>query len=55
MKRDHPVGTRPAPADERSGSRDNGDVTRGVRVAGDVHAVFEYIERKSDGRPTGST
>lgn len=26
-------------------------VTRGVRVAGDVHAIFEYIEPKAAGLP----
>ncbi|MFK4122939.1 hypothetical protein [Streptomyces longwoodensis] len=31
--------------------RTNGDVQRGVRVAGDVHAVFEHIEPKGDGLP----
>ncbi|GAA3760878.1 PIN domain-containing protein [Streptomyces tremellae] len=39
-------------ADRRlKGLRNNGDVTLGVRVAGDVHAVFEYIEPKSDALP----
>ncbi|GAA1150274.1 hypothetical protein GCM10009577_86940 [Streptomyces javensis] len=39
-------------ADRRlKGLRNNGDVTRGVRVAGDVHAVFEYIEPKADALP----
>ncbi|WP_439813249.1 hypothetical protein [Streptomyces sp. P9-2] len=39
-------------ADRRlKGLRTNGDVTRGVRVAGDVHAVFEHIEPKSDALP----
>ncbi|MFF4344319.1 PIN domain-containing protein [Kitasatospora sp. NPDC001540] len=40
-------------ADRRlKGLRSNGgDVTRGVRVAGDVHAVFEHIEPKSDALP----
>ncbi|MGW4047635.1 PIN domain-containing protein [Streptomyces sp. NPDC004721] len=39
-------------ADRRpKGLRNNGDVTRGVKVAGDVHAVFEYIEPKSDALP----
>lgn len=39
-------------ADRRlKGLRTNGDVTLGVRVAGDVHAVFEYIEPKSDALP----
>lgn len=39
-------------ADRRlKGLRTNGDVTTGVRVAGDVHAVFEHIEPKADGLP----
>lgn len=39
-------------ADRRlKGLRTNGDVTLGVRVAGNVHAVFEYIEPKSDALP----
>ncbi|MFJ3673808.1 PIN domain-containing protein [Streptomyces sp. NPDC090106] len=39
-------------ADRRlKGLRNNGDVTLGVRVAGDVHAIFEYIEPKSDALP----
>ncbi|MCM2517953.1 PIN domain-containing protein [Streptomyces griseoincarnatus] len=39
-------------ADRRlKGLRTNGDVTRGVRVAGDVHAVFEHIEPKADALP----
>lgn len=39
-------------ADRRlKGLRNNGDVTLGVRVAGDAHAVFEYIEPKSDALP----
>lgn len=39
-------------ADRRlKGLRTNGDVTQGVRVAGDVHAVFEYIEPTSDALP----
>ncbi|MCX4878661.1 PIN domain-containing protein [Streptomyces sp. NBC_00847] len=39
-------------ADRRlKGLRNNGDATLGVRVAGDVHAVFEYIEPKSDALP----
>ncbi|MEU3787726.1 PIN domain-containing protein [Streptomyces sp900129855] len=39
-------------ADRRlKGLRTNGDVLRGVRVAGDVHAVFEHIEPKGDGLP----
>jgi predicted ribonuclease YlaK len=33
------------------GLRHNGDVTRGVRVAGDVHVVFEHIEPKAAGLP----
>ncbi|MFI2292940.1 PIN domain-containing protein [Streptomyces niveus] len=31
--------------------RDNGDVRKGARVAGDVHVVFEHIEPRSDGLP----
>ncbi|MFH8395749.1 PIN domain-containing protein [Streptomyces sp. NPDC018036] len=39
-------------ADRRlKGLRTNGNVLRGVRVAGDVHAVFEHIEPKGDGLP----
>ncbi len=39
-------------ADRRlKGLRTNGDMRRGVRVAGDVHAVFEYLEPKGDGLP----
>ncbi|MEV6319305.1 PIN domain-containing protein [Streptomyces sp. NPDC051776] len=39
-------------ADRRlKGLRNNGDVTLGVRVTGDVHAVFEYVEPKSDALP----
>ncbi|PCG88017.1 hypothetical protein CIB93_00935 [Streptomyces sp. WZ.A104] len=39
-------------ADRRlKGLRTNGDMRRGVRVAGDVHAVFEHIEPKGDGLP----
>lgn len=39
-------------ADRRlKGLRNNGDVTLGVRVAGNVHAIFEYIEPKSDALP----
>lgn len=39
-------------ADRRlKGLRNNGDVTRGVRVAGDVHAIFEHIEPKAAGLP----
>ena len=32
--------------------RTNGDVRAGVRVAGDVHVVFEHIEPRSDQLPT---
>lgn len=32
--------------------RNNGDVRTGSRVQGDVHAVFEFIEPRSDGLPT---
>jgi rRNA-processing protein FCF1 len=40
-------------ADRRlKGLRTNGDVLAGVRVAGDVYAVFEHIEPKSDGLPS---
>jgi rRNA-processing protein FCF1 len=40
-------------ADRRlKGLRVNGDVLAGVRVAGDVYAVFEHIEPKSDGLPS---
>jgi hypothetical protein len=39
-------------ADRRlKGLRNNGDVTRGVRVASDVHAIFEHIEPKAAGLP----
>ncbi|MCT6781463.1 PIN domain-containing protein [Streptomyces sp. CS7] len=39
-------------ADRRlKGLRTNGDMRRGVRVAGEVHAVFEHIEPKGDGLP----
>ncbi|MGX5210259.1 PIN domain-containing protein [Streptomyces violaceus] len=39
-------------ADRRlKGLRTNGNVLRGVRVAGDVHAVFEHIEPKGDSLP----
>ncbi|MER7481252.1 PIN domain-containing protein [Streptomyces sp. NPDC126510] len=39
-------------ADRRlKGLRTNGNVLRGVRVAGDVHAIFEHIEPKGDGLP----
>lgn len=40
-------------ADRRlKGLRDNGDVRTGVRVAGDVFAIFEHIEPKADGLPS---
>jgi rRNA maturation endonuclease Nob1 len=40
-------------ADRRlKGLRDNGDVRIGVRVAGDVFAVFEHIEPNADGLPS---
>ena len=40
-------------ADRRlKGLRDNGDVLSGVRVAGEVHAVFEHIEPKDDSLPS---
>lgn len=32
--------------------RDNGDVRKGARVAGDVYVVFEHIEPRADGLPT---
>ncbi|MGW0647039.1 PIN domain-containing protein [Streptomyces badius] len=39
-------------ADSRlKGLRTNGNVLRGVRVAGDVHAIFEHIEPKGDTLP----
>ncbi|MFD7646042.1 PIN domain-containing protein [Streptomyces albidoflavus] len=39
-------------ADRRlKGLRTNGSVLRGVRVAGDVHAIFEHIEPKGDTLP----
>lgn len=31
--------------------RDNGDVRAGARVAGDIYAIFEYTEPRSDGLP----
>lgn len=34
------------------GLRTNGDITAGVRVAGDVSAVFEHIEPRAEGLPT---
>jgi hypothetical protein len=34
------------------GLRDNGDVLAGVRVAGEVHAVFEHIEPRNDRLPS---
>jgi hypothetical protein len=40
-------------ADRRlKGLRDNGDVTTGAKVAGDVWAVFEHIEPRVDGLPS---
>ena len=40
-------------ADRRlKGLRDNGDVLSGVRVAGEVHAVFEHIEPRDDRLPS---
>jgi rRNA-processing protein FCF1 len=40
-------------ADRRlKGLRDNGDMLSGVRVAGEVHAVFEHIEPRDDGLPS---
>lgn len=40
-------------ADRRlKGLRDNGDVLSGVRVAGEVHAVFEHTEPKDDRLPS---
>ncbi|MEV0717079.1 PIN domain-containing protein [Asanoa sp. NPDC050611] len=40
-------------ADRRlTGLRTNGDVRTGVRVAGDVYAVFEHIEPKADQLPS---
>jgi hypothetical protein len=40
-------------ADRRlKGLRANGDVREGVRVAGDVYAVFEHVEPTSDRLPT---
>ena len=40
-------------ADRRlKGLRTNGDVRAGVRVAGDVYAVFEHIEPKGDALPS---
>lgn len=39
-------------ADRRlKGLRTNGDVLTGVRVAGDVHAIFEHVEPASDDLP----
>ncbi|MEV8435129.1 PIN domain-containing protein [Streptomyces chartreusis] len=32
--------------------RDNGDVLKGARVAGDVYVVFEHIEPRADGLPS---
>ncbi|UNM13109.1 hypothetical protein J4032_17855 [Streptomyces formicae] len=43
-------------ADRRlKGLRTNGNVLRGVKVAGDVHAVFEHIEPRATSCRTGST
>ena len=40
-------------ADRRlKGLRDNGDVLSGVRVAGEVYAVFEHIEPRDDRLPS---
>lgn len=40
-------------ADRRlKGLRDNGDVLSGVRVAGEVYAVFEHVEPRGDGLPS---
>jgi hypothetical protein len=40
-------------ADRRlKGLRDNGDVRAGVRVAGEISAVFEHIEPRDDGLPS---
>lgn len=33
------------------GLRDNGDMSIGVKVAGDITAVFEYVEPRGDGLP----
>jgi predicted ribonuclease YlaK len=33
------------------GLRDNGDVRAGVRVSGDISAVFEHVEPRSEGLP----
>jgi predicted ribonuclease YlaK len=40
-------------ADRRlKGLRDNGDVSVGAKVAGDVWVVFEHIEPRGDGLPS---
>jgi hypothetical protein len=40
-------------ADRRlKGLRDNGDVSVGAKVAGDVWAVFEHIEPRAGGLPS---
>lgn len=40
-------------ADRRlKGLRDNGDVTTGAKVAGDVWAIFEHIEPRTAGLPS---
>jgi hypothetical protein len=57
---DHKRGGRTEPlreaakrADRRlKGLRDNGDVSAGAKVAGDVWAVFEHIEPRVDGLPS---
>ncbi|MFE9046209.1 hypothetical protein ACFYOG_35650 [Streptomyces sp. NPDC007818] len=41
----------PERARRLKGLRNNGDVTRGVKVAGDVQAVFEHIEPRSQALP----
>ena len=47
-----PISAKPRRADKRlKGLRDNGDVRTGARVAGDVFAVFEHKEPRSDGLP----
>ena len=40
-------------ADRRlKGLRDRGDVRAGVRVVGEVTAVFDYVEPKAEGLPS---
>jgi hypothetical protein len=41
-----------APDRRLKGLRDNGDVAVGVKVAGDVWAVFEHTEPQADGLPS---